>query len=491
MKFKEFKTEAFDKDCLYDKSDNVLEFGSCKNVYNFDTLSGALLDGDGVSSEMEIKYYNDQGILTSKNLTAPYRGNVRYVYFVRIYTSERKYASYLICIDTTGKVWFNLLNSADTTFTEITGKMYIVRPVVSVVSYLGIDWVTFSYGNEVYVWRPDQTTFTMSNGLPGIGCACEYDNRTFATSNYYKQSVMYSDQFNPLNITINNVNGGYINFDDDLGACQKIFTFNNRLYVIREYGITQITRGKNKRDFDVVNLIICNSLIYKDTIAFCGDKIMFMCYDGLYEFDGAKTKKITLGIEKLLCKDWQAKAMADYLDGYYYLAFTTKFDDDRTLPAETNINKINNSFIRVNVDTHKYVLVRGVDMRSICAVKDQCNSFVVGAFALEILHNGLGFIKPNSAIGTTNILKVWESTISDFGYPGKIKYVKEMRFISKKDIKVILNLDGKTRRINVTGSNAMQTIKIREKVRQFGFGFESTSGDNYITNPTFTVGIYE
>ena len=130
-------------------------------------------------------------------------------------------------------------------------------------------------------------------------------------------------------------------------------------------------------------------------------------------------------------------------------------------------------------------------MRSICAVKDQCNSFVVGAFALEILHNGLGFIKPNSAIGTTNILKVWESTISDFGYPGKIKYVKEMRFISKKDIKVILNLDGKTRRINVTGSNAMQTIKIREKVRQFGFGFESTSGDNYITNPTFTVGIYE
>ncbi len=491
MKLKNFKALPFDSDYKYDKSDNVLDFGTCKYEYNFDTTSGALLDGEGVNPTMTIWYYNTQDILTSKVLTAPYSGSVKYCRFVRMYDYAHKFRSYLFAIDSIGRVWLNQLDSSDTTFTAINSRTFGVCPLANVINYKGTQMVAFTYYDEVYVWKPGDTSFTMSEGLPGIISTCVYDNRTFATSRSYRKSIIYSDQFNPLKITIDNISGGFINFDDNLGACQQIFTFNDRLYVVREYGITQVTKGKNKRDFEVNNLIICNSLIYRDTIAFCGDKIIFMCHDGIYEFNGTSTKKIDIAIDKFICKKWQQYAFAEYMDGYYYLSFVAKFDDDKVLPCENNFNSNNNAFIKIDLDTKKYVLMRGVEVRSMCAVKDECNSFLMVTTALETLHNGMGVCTPNFAIGDTNILKVWRSTMSDLGYPDKYKYIKEMKFVSKKDIKLVLYLDDKQITISIKGKSTMQTVKIRQKSKLFGFGFESSSGDNYISNPTFVVGVYE
>ena len=93
--------------------------------------------------------------------------------------------------------------------------------------------------------------------------------------------------------------------------------------------------------------------------------------------------------------------------------------------------------------------------------------------------------------GSNTIKKGWVSSTSDFGYPDKIKFIKEMTLYTKQNITINLKLDGKVKTISVTGKSGEQTIAINKKAKLFSFEIIAMEGDNEISLPTFVAGVYE
>ena len=101
----------------------------------------------------------------------------------------------------------------------------------------------------------------------------------------------------------------------------------------------------------------------------------------------------------------------------------------------------------------------------------------------------MGVIDQNGTLKGEHLKKFWKSRQYDFGYPNRNKFIKEMRFISKTDVVLTLYIDNRIKTINVKGKSTMQTIKINEKAKNFGFSFDTLSSGTYITLPKFVVGV--
>ena len=101
----------------------------------------------------------------------------------------------------------------------------------------------------------------------------------------------------------------------------------------------------------------------------------------------------------------------------------------------------------------------------------------------------MGVIDQNGTLKGEVLKKFWKSRQYDFGYPNRNKFIKEMRFISKTDVVLTLYMDNRIKTINVKGKSTMQTIKINEKAKIFGFSFDTLSSGTYITSPKFVVGV--
>ena len=61
-----------------------------------------------------------------------------------------------------------------------------------------------------------------------------------------------------------------------------------------DFGITKIRTYDNSEEINVTHLFVSGNKIYKDSICVCGDRIIMLTKDGLYEFDGISTKRLIL-----------------------------------------------------------------------------------------------------------------------------------------------------------------------------------------------------
>ena len=465
--------------------------GRCSQVYNFDTSSEALKDGLGVT---ELKFvWNNAHDLQYKTLVAPTFAFVENAYFFRYWHKTWGYYYVLVIYCSNKKIYYNYVNQYNDQWHEITNLTLTEEPIALYSKVNGVDCLIF-YNDEdgMFVWDIRGTDAYKVENPPAITSMCIHNERLFATVKGEARSIIFSEELNPINFNVSTEEGGYINMDDDHGKCNRVISFNGNLYVIRDYNIARVTEGKDRNEFIVEQLDLDNGKIFHNTVCVCGDKMMFLASDGIYEFNGTKSKKIDFDFDKQIHSIDNHYAIGHYSDGHYYLSCNMNFGDGVKYGCENLDLHFNNTLIKIDVNKYDCQFMRGVDVKRFVPINDGVNNSILVLYIIHDYRTIIGKLSDNvgNAFGE-NLKKCWRSEKYDFGLPGKYKYLRDIVLISHTDCDLNVYFDDRVKTIKIRGSEQPQTIKINEKSKCFAFEFLTENCGVYISVPQIRAGVYE
>lgn len=485
-KYKLFNYATFKAGVNTDLDENIIPINQSKNSYNFNYDNGALTTGMGISP-IEVHYSETSPELV-KNLVAPegveFLGLWTYEnYFSQLSTKDRL----LVAYGNDKKMYFNYLHYDVNYFFEIPNCTQMSEMPQVINYYLNGQraylFITKSGGLQVY-YNGLQQIKTIENA-PAISSYCLHSNRMFVTDYNQPNKVWFSDESDPTNWQMGNDEAGYIELRDNRGYCLKVVSFDDYVYVFREFGITKLSSFKNQSSITVENMFLCNSRILADTICVCGDKVMFMTTDGLYSFNGNSTSKVELNINSWLDKVNSFSA-AQFYNNCYYLSCKINFEDNETLGCE-QFKHTNNALIKIDLLNKSVSVLRGVDITYLKTLNDVGFSFLCVVINENGVHR-LGMITENGKIFDEKTKKFWRSSPYDFGMPNKKKLVKKFFINCNTDATIIFNYDGKSKQYDITASKGNIVISPNISAYKIGVEILTESENCNISSPQILVG---
>lgn len=350
--------------------------------------------------------------------------------------------------------------------------------------YNGNDVIIISSENG-YLNIYDGTTLKIVTNAPRITSMCVHSERIFATVGGEKNSVWFSDDFNPANWTIGSASAGYINFDDEGGAVLKVVSFLDAVYVFREYGIERLTAFGVQKEFSVSKLYVSSGRIYPKTIAICGDRIIFLAEDGLYVFNGYGIAEIATSLKKYLTKS-KSDASACFMDGKYLLAIRLYFGVEGGTILCENESYINNSLVMYDVSEKRFSILRGADISSLTGIKVFHEASVLATFNFTYATK-LGRLVKNGKLFDVTLPKYWTTAKTDLGYSNRIKVVREISIFTKYDCTVGIELDGEALEFAVIGGTLPTKLVVNKKGITLRLYIKSQKNVNAISAPSMIV----
>lgn len=173
---------------------------------------------------------------------------------------------------------------------KITETAFCEEPKAVNYRLKGKDVMIFcSAADDMKVY--DGNTLTVAENAPRVDCACLHYDRLFVTTLNDKNTIMFSDDLDPTGWEVGPDEAGYITMTDERGAIVGIISFLNYLYVFREYGISRLTAYGAQESFNLNHLFLTTGKIVKDTVRVCGETVIFLTEQGLFQFDGSNAKK--------------------------------------------------------------------------------------------------------------------------------------------------------------------------------------------------------
>jgi len=493
LKFKKITIPNFKMGMCSDLDDANFSFGSCKQCFNFDFSKDALTDGVGISNTISI-VWRVAGQNYVKKLSMPEQLlSIKACFSFRCFNNAtRTYMSYLLFYGNDFKFYYIRLDNNSLTYTQVAELSFDILPNIYLVKVNGVDKLYF-YHRTIggYIWDIDSNISTQLANPMKIKDTCIYEDRLYANFIDNESLIRFSEQLNLLSFNSASDSTGSIVLSDEYGSCQKILVFEDNLYLFKDYAIFRIVHNATNQEVRVENIFYSKNFIFPNTICVCDNKIIFLTTNGLFEFNGTTCKKIDLNINDMFDVDLNKYSVAVYNKGYYYLSCRLKYRNNYSFDCEDYSTYKNNSLIRLNISDNSVSLCSGWDFGSLTTINDTNNDLVLAVFRRKNNVEYCGLLDMSGKIEDVVTNKVWQSVISDLGESGKKKFIKDMCFVTKKDIVLELYIDNKTVRKNISGSANVQTIKINEKAEKFGFSLISNSVENYITRPTFRIGFYE
>ena len=181
---------------------------------------------------------------------------------------------------------------------KITETAFCEEPKAVNYRLKGKDVMIFcSAADDMKVY--DGNTLTVVENAPKVDCACLHYDRLFVTTLNDKNTIMFSDDLDPTGWEVGPDEAGYITMTDERGAIVGIISFLNYLYVFREYGISRLTAYGAQESFNLNHLFLTTGKIVKDTVRVCGETVIFLTEQGLFQFDGSNAKKILSNLDGL------------------------------------------------------------------------------------------------------------------------------------------------------------------------------------------------
>ena len=330
----------------------ILENGALKTGYGFSDIS---LPTDSLGSGLRTLNFTSINIVPKKIWHYKYYNN----------TQNAKQHK-LIVLDENGYLYHIDLYSQNAIFTKIDNIV------------LNLDSVAVNYnlnGEDVLIISSPDGVMGYINGLcqyvvvqnqqnqPDIVDMVIHYERLFAVGKHNPKRLYFSDDLDPTNWTENINDAGFIDFSDNLGDVKRVFSFNDYLFVLREFGISKVSAFGDQEQFYVTNCYASNTRIFENTACLCGNTLLFLTQDGLYAFNGISTTKISVNIDNLFSEK-NLKAVSCFYNGYFYLGCNIKFDDELIVGCEENNNNyVNNAMICLNLKTGNISITRGIDIK--------------------------------------------------------------------------------------------------------------------------------
>ena len=297
------------------------------------------------------------------------------------------------------------------------------------------DAIILACDNSMKIWQTGYSPYTIS-GVPIITSMCMNDGVLFCTIQEPAHKIWYATDLNPVNIGNISNYSGFISLEDNLGDARKVITFDEGVYVFRDYGITKISKYQTTHSSSQIYL--SNTKIYTDTVSVCGNNILFMTKEGLYCFNGVKVCKTGVELLNSLPVD-NAGAVASSLGEKYYLALRMDFKDGKQILCEGEC--VNNVLIVIDTSDFSYEIIRGVDIKSMLPVKTEVFEKMLVTF-----NNG-----PIDKIGEVDeTSKVMDEILPKFWSCGSIvdgvntKLFTKLSIVADSGVTFSLKYDGKT-----------------------------------------------
>ena len=465
--------------------ENLLPIKYSINTFNFSFKNGALKDGLGIE-KVGISY-NSEDREQKKLLELPENLDVLGVWvFNRFTKDDNKYNNYLMLYCSDGKLYANFLRSSTTKFVPVSSLVLSSCPTILNYKLNGQDVIIIVNKEDgMYVWNSIDPPEHIENA-PIINSMCLHYERLFVTTDGDKRTVWFSDDLDPTNWNVQLNEAGFIEINDERGVLNRVVSFNDYVYVFREFGISRITAFAEQSNFFVTQLYTSGGRIYPDSICICGDRILFLASDGLFVFNGSTATKISLNIDKLFENTYNDKSKAAYFNGCYYLACRLNFNDGNIVGCEDK-DYDNNALIELDVKTGEYTIMRGVDIQSLTVIKELSEHTILVCYKDSGIVK-LGQISKSGKVEDISTKKVWQSPKTDFGLPLKDKVLREVILTSESDCEIVVHCDNDSCSFKVKGNKNPQIVKVLKKGRYFSLDFISNSIDTNISNPQVVIG---
>ena len=296
------------------------------------------------------------------------------------------------------------------------------------------DAIIITDGKQMKIWETNYTPYSVNN-TPIITDMCMSEGVLFCCLKEPAFKVWYATDLNPEKVGDISSYSGYITLNDSLGSANRVITFDENVYVIRDYGISKISNIQ--KTFIVSEVYSSNTKIFANTACVCGNVMLFMTKEGLYTFNGAKVTKNEINFAKLLENNEQLTASS--LASKYYLACKLNFEDNKQILCEES-EYVNNALIVLDVDDYSYEIVRGVDIKQMYPLKTEVFEKMLVLFNSNNADK-VGEIVENSVCFDANLPKFWSSQQIFASFETKI--FTKLVVDADKDVEIKLIYDDK------------------------------------------------
>ena len=482
-KEKEFEYNLFDSQPSK-RSDDCQEIGSTKSVYNYITDNGSLEAGYGFE---ELKSPQSTTNLDSETVVNLRGDQVKAIWKLKWYdhnTDTNNY--YIFYYNDEGYICYE--------------NLFMLRLTTLIVpnNYTQVPYATY-YRNDsqdalLLSGEGDNLMVITGNGVetcdtaPLIKSCCSHYGMLFAVTASASSTLVYNEDTDITNWT--DAKTQNLDFSDERGDLNKIISFDDYIYIFRDYGITKLSIYSSDDEFSINHMYLSDSYIYPNSIAQGGDNVFFLERSGLKSFNGTSVKNLDLEINDLLKTCDQKNCFATTFDGKYYLACKVDFNDMTSVGCEGYSGGfINNVLIIYDYNSGHVDIVRGVDINQLLALNNPYKAKLVACFNNQYIDK-IGQLTQNGKIFGNNLSNCWESTKTDLGYHGKRKRIKDITIKASGSGTITIISDKETKLYNFSASNNIQKIKTNVIGNEFSVKINS-DGEVNISNLVIKASIAE
>ena len=489
-KIKEKKTK--NDELLYDllannqkigKDDSVLDYSIPTLAYNFTTQDESLRAGYGFENlkmPLSLQDIENESLFVIRGNEVKGLWNIKW--FDNVQTFTDKYFLY----------YFNDENNV--CYNNILGQRYTVNiiptdftqtPVSTYYRQNGFDSLLLSGPGEG-VMVINSNGVQRNQNAPKILSCCVHYGKLFAITEGDRGKLVYADETDILQWTSQGLEN--IDFGDGRGNVNKIISFDDYLYLFRDFGITQLSIYGKDENFSVSHMYFSDSYIYPNSISQSGDKIYFLTKSGLKVFNGTKVKDIEIDAIKLVNRCDNDKCSAVCFEGKYYLACKGDFGDNKSIGCESYTNGyINNMLLVYDLLSEKVEVVRGVDIHQVLALNNPYRPKLIACFNKE--HIGkIGQLSFDGKIFGSSLPSYISFAKSDFGKANVKKRIKSFLICSQGDCQVKISNEKKTYAFSVSGKSEVQKIRTNIIGKTFSVKIECGGSETKVNKFVLTIG---
>lgn len=296
------------------KDEENLSPGECVFSCNFNMNGGTLKDGIGVRG-------SDFG--KSPRFAVTGVKPLRLYYYKKYDYDAKKYKEFLL-IYASDKEMYSA-SADEEIFSRVEGLFFAEPPYAVGYNYDSKDVMIFSAGESLKVY--DGESVTAISDVPSVTSMCIHSERLFVTEGGTKTSLWFSDDFNPLNWKVSLNDAGFIDIREGAGSLIKAVSFKDYVYAFANYGIIRVAANGSQTDFSVDGVAASSGKICGDSIAVCGDRIIYLAEDGFYGFGGGAPYRLMGKLDEKLVGINNSSAKGCYFNGNYYCKLIMQGDN--------------------------------------------------------------------------------------------------------------------------------------------------------------------
>lgn len=470
-----------------DQDDALMPYKKAKMSYNFKVKNGSLKTGYGFK---ELKLPNLS--TTGERQIVPPTGNIKKVWLYKYFDDTLgTFVDQLVIYLSTGDIYTCDIKSNSPLCASILNTVFS-NGVPNALNYRLNSKDTMIFSSEtdgMWTYTQDEVVSEVEDA-PYIKSMCLHYERLFAIVGGERNRLAFSANLDPTDWDEDLTSGGFIDMQDERGALSSVISFNDYVYVFRDYGASKVSAYGDQSDFSVTHLFKSSVKLYGNTVTVCGNKVMLLAKDGIHVFDGYMTKKLDLGIDKLFVGVDNENACGLYYNNKFYLACRLNFNDGEVVGCEGYLGGyVNNALIEIDLTTNDISITRGVDISSMLALDDEKVSKLVATFNGE--HIGkIGELTEDGKVFGSVLLKKWQSPKSSMGFIGKTKHIEHCYIKTDAEVTLKVKTDKHTKNIKILPCSTAKKVRIGAFGEQVEVSFTvDTAGDINIVCPQIVVGV--